>query len=110
MIGASEPISVRISHSLGQAEAKRRIDSALAAIHREVAQYVKSLDYHWDEDRLEFRAAILLQVISGHIDVYDDHVQIEFTLPRLLHMAARKIAGRIESRGATLLEGPKGRS
>lgn len=107
MIGGSEPISIRISHRLGRAEAKRRLDSSLAAIQREVAQYVKSLDYRWEGDRLAFSAAILLQAISGHVDVYDDHVQIEFTLPRLLHIAARKIVGRIENRGAALLEAPR---
>lgn len=107
MIGATEPISVRISHHLGRVEAKRRIDGSLAAIRREVAPYVRSMDYQWVGYRLEFRTGVLLQAISGHIDVHDDHVRIEFVLPGLLHIAARAIVGRIENRGAALLEGPK---
>ena len=107
MIGPSEPISIRISHRLGRDEAKRRIDDGLAAIRRDAAQYVRSLDYQWQGYRLDFSAAILFQTIAGHIDVEDDVVRIEFMLPRLLHLAARSIIGRIESRGAALLEGPK---
>jgi hypothetical protein len=109
MIGASEPISIRISHQLGRDEAKRRIDDGLTAIRREVAQYVRSLDYQWQDYRLDFRATILFQAIAGHIDVDEDFVRIEFMLPRLLHLAAKRIVGRIESRGTALLEGPKRR-
>ena len=109
MLTATEPITVTISHRLGREEAKRRIDQGLAAIRGEIAPYVKSLDYTWDDYRLDFRVLAMMQTITGRIEVYDDFVKIELALPRLLHLLAKTIAGRIENRAATLLEAPKGK-
>jgi hypothetical protein len=107
MITATEPLVVTISHRLGREEAKHRIDSGLGAIRGEIAQYVKTLDYGWEDYRLDFRASVLLQSISGRIEVFDEFVRVELGLPRLLHLVAKTIIGRIEKRGAELLERPK---
>lgn len=107
MFGTGEPISVTISHRLGRDDAKRRIERGLDAVRAEALRYVASLDYRWEGYRLQFTAAVLRQTITGRLDVYDDCVRLEFMLPRLLHLAARTIAGRIERRGKALLEGPK---
>jgi Putative polyhydroxyalkanoic acid system protein (PHA_gran_rgn) len=107
MLSATEPLVVTISHRLGREEAKRRIDGGLDTIRRELAAYVKTLDYRWDGYSLDFQASAMLQTITGRIEVFDDHVRVELGLPRLLHLAAKAIAGRIERQGATLLEGPK---
>ena len=109
MLTATEPITVTISHRLGREEAKRRIDQGLASIRGEVAAYVKSLDYTWDDYRLDFRVVAMMQTITGRIEVYDDFVKVELGLPRLLHLLARTIKGRIENHAAALLEGPKGK-
>jgi hypothetical protein len=110
MLTATEPITVTISHRLGREEAKRRIEQGLASIRGEVAAYVKSLDYSWEDDyRLDFRVSAMMQTITGRIEVYDDFVKVELGLPRLLHLLARTIKARIENRAAALLEGPKGK-
>jgi len=109
MLTATEPITVTISHRLGREEAKGRIDQGLASIRSEVAAYVKSLDYSWDDYRLDFRVVAMMQTITGRIEVFDDFVKVELGLPRLLHLLARTIKGRIENRAAALLEGPKGK-
>jgi hypothetical protein len=109
MLTATEPITVTISHRLGREEAKRRIDQGLAAIRGEIAPYVKSLDYTWEDYRLDFRVLAMMQTITGRIEVYDDQVKVELGLPRLLHLLARTIKGRIENHAAGLLEGPKGK-
>jgi len=107
MMTAAEPIVVTISHRLGRDEAKRRIEEGLGAIRGELARYVKDMDYAWDGYRLDFRVSAMLQRITGRIEVYDEFVKVELALPRLLHLLARRITGRIEHRGAALLEGPK---
>ena len=107
MVSAEEPVVVTISHRLGRDEAKRRIERSLAAVQREAAQFVKSLDYAWTDFRLDFRAIALWQPITGRIDIYDESVRLELVLPRLLHLFAKTIAGRIERRGVALLERPK---
>jgi hypothetical protein len=107
MITATEPITVTISHRLGRDEAKRRIDNGLTAIRGELAQFVKSLELNWEGYRLDFRASVMFQTITGRIEIYEEFVRVELGLPRLLHLAAKTIAGRIQSRASSLLEGPK---
>jgi hypothetical protein len=107
MIGSGEPMVVTISHRLGREEAKRRIAGGLDAIRADVARYVKTLDYCWTDNRLDFRAVAMLQTITGRLDIGDDFVRVELGLPRLLHLVARTIAGRIEQRASALLEPPK---
>jgi hypothetical protein len=109
MMTAPEPIVVTISHRLGRDEAKRRIEDGLGAIRGEVARYVKEIDYSWDGYRLDFRLSAMLQAITGRLEVYEDFVKIELALPRLLHLFAQRIAGRIERSGADLLAAPKGK-
>src|SRR5260370_31778932 len=106
---ATEPITVTISHRLGREEAKRRIDQGLAAIRGEIAPYVKSLDYSWEDYRLDFRGSAMMQAITGRIEVYDDCIKVELGLPRPLHLLARTIKGRIENHPAALLAGPTGK-
>jgi hypothetical protein len=107
MLSTTEPITVTISHRLGREGAKRRIDEGLTSIRAEVAPYVKTLDYTWEDYRLDFRVVAMMQTITGRIEVYEDFVKVELALPRLLHLLAKTIAGRIENRAATLLEPPK---
>jgi hypothetical protein len=106
MITASEPITVTVSHRLGRDEAKRRIERGLGAIRTEISPYVKSVEYDWEGYRLNFRIGALMQRITGRIEVYEEFVRIELGLPRLLHLFAKTIAGRIERQGGALLRGP----
>ena len=99
MMTALEPITVTISHRLGREEAKRRIDSGLSGIRGEVAQFVKTLDYRWQDYRLDFHASVLLQSITGQIEVFDDFVRVELGLPRLLHLVAKTIAKAAQTYG-----------
>jgi hypothetical protein len=107
MITATEPVTVTISHRLGRDEAKRRIDSGLGTVRTELGQFVKSLDYGWEDYRLDFRATAMFQTITGRIEVDEEFVKVELDLPRLLHMLAKTIAGRIEKTATVLLEKPK---
>jgi hypothetical protein len=104
MLSPAEPIVVTISHRLGRDEAKRRIEDGLGSIRGEIAPYAKSVNADWHGYRLDFRVSAMMQAIAGNIDVHEDHVRIELALPRLLHMVAKRLAGRIEQQGAALLE------
>ena len=110
MMTSNEPITVTISHRLGRDEAKRRIDNGLATIRAELGAYVRSLDHSWDGYTVSFRASALMQTVTGRIEVYEEFVRVELGLPALLRLAAKPIVGQIESRGAALLEGPKGKT
>jgi hypothetical protein len=57
----------------------------------------------WEEDRMIFRVRALGQAASGHLDVADDHVRLEVTLPWLLQRFAEVAQVAIKNRGSLLL-------
>ncbi len=99
-----EPLVVTISHRLGRAEAKRRLDAGLDHIRALAAPYVSALDLAWREDRLDFHISALAQRIEGSIEVEDELIRVEIGLPVLLRLLAAPIADRIQGEGRLLLE------
>jgi hypothetical protein len=57
----------------------------------------------WEQDRMIFRVRALGQAASGHLDVADDHVRLEVTLPWLLQRFAEAAQTAIRNRGNLLL-------
>ncbi len=102
----SAPLVVSIPHKLGREEATRRLKTGLG---RAAAQLpIMSVDEErWDGDRMMFRVRALGQAIGGNVDVADDHVRIEVTLPWLLQKFAQAAQAAIKSRGQVLLDKPK---
>jgi hypothetical protein len=99
----SQPLVVSIPHRLGQAEALRRLQGGLT---RAAAQFpVLQVDEEqWAGDRMTFRVRALGQAASGTIDVADDHVRLEVTLPWLLQKFAQVAQAAIRARGQLLLD------
>lgn len=102
----SAPLVVSIPHRLGREEATRRLKGGLT---RAASSFpVLNVDEErWDDDHMSFRVHALGQVASGHIDVAEDHVRLEVTLPWLLQRFAQMAQRAIRDRGALLL-GKKG--
>jgi hypothetical protein len=98
----SEPLIVSIPHRLGREEAVRRIKGGLSRAAASVP--VLSVDEErWEGDRMFFRVRAIGQAASGQIDVADDHVRLEVTLPWLLQRFAEKAQSLIRERGQLLL-------
>ena len=55
-------------------------------------------------DQMTFRVRALGQAAAGRVDVTDDHVQLEVTLPWLLHKFAKVVQQTIAGRGRILLD------
>jgi hypothetical protein len=53
---------------------------------------------------MSFRVRALGQVAAGAVEVADDHVQLQVTLPWLLHKFAQVVQQTIAGRGRILLE------
>ena len=102
----SAPLVISIPHSLGREEATRRLKTGLT---RAAAQLpVISIDEErWDGDRMLFRVRALGQAIGGNVDVADDVVRVELTLPWLLQKFAQAAQAAIKARGQLLLGKPK---
>jgi hypothetical protein len=98
----SVPLVVSIPHRLGREEACRRLKTGLTRAASSVP-VLKVDEERWDGDRMIFRVRALGQAASGHVDVEDDHVRVEVTLPWLLQRFAEVAQAAIKKRGNLLL-------
>ena len=96
------PLIVSIPHSLGREEATRRLKAGLTRTASSIP-VLKVDEERWEEDRMIFRVRALGQAASGHLDVADDHVRLEVTLPWLLQRFAEAAQVAIQNRGKLLL-------
>ena len=98
----SAPLIVSIPHRLGREEATRRLKSGLTRAASSVP-VLKVDEERWEQDRMIFRIRALGQAASGHLDVADDHVRLEVSLPWLLQRFAETAQVAIRNRGNLLL-------
>jgi hypothetical protein len=99
----TEPLIVKLPHKLGKEEALRRVKPALGKASASFPMLVVEHE-SWAGDRMSFRVRALGQLAAGHVDVAEDHVQLEVTLPWLLHKFAQAVQQTITGRGRVLLE------
>jgi hypothetical protein len=98
----SAPLIVSIPHRLGREEATRRLKTGLTRAASSVP-VLKVDEERWEDNRMIFRVRALGQAASGHLDVADDHVRLEVTLPWLLQRFAEVAQAAIKARGNLLL-------
>jgi hypothetical protein len=100
----SQPLVVMIPHRLGREEAVRRLKSGLATARASYSALLTIQEETWTGDRLAFRVSAIGQTANGLIDVADDHVRLEVTLPWLLAKIAEKFTPAIRKEGVLMLE------
>jgi Putative polyhydroxyalkanoic acid system protein (PHA_gran_rgn) len=100
----SQPLVVTIPHRLGREEAVRRLKSGLATARANYSALLTINEETWTGDRLAFRVSAIGQNANGLIDVADDHVRLEVTLPWLLAKIAEKLTPAIRKEGVLMLE------
>jgi hypothetical protein len=98
----SAPLIVSIPHRLGREEATRRLKAGLTRAATSIP-VLKVDEERWEENRMVFRVRALGQAASGHLDVADDHVRLEVTLPWLLQRFAEIAQVAIRNRANLLL-------
>jgi Putative polyhydroxyalkanoic acid system protein (PHA_gran_rgn) len=98
----SAPLVVSIPHRLGREEAMRRLKAGLTRAATSIP-VLKVDEERWQDNRMVFRVRALGQVAAGHVDVEDDHVRLEVTLPWLLQRFAEVAQVAIQNRGRLLL-------
>ena len=99
----SEPLVITIGHKLGKEEALRRVKPALSKAS-ESFPVLKVEEELWSGDRMDFRVRALGQVAAGNVQVTEDHVRLEVTLPWLLQKFGEMVQKTISGRGRILLE------
>ncbi|MFG3598037.1 polyhydroxyalkanoic acid system family protein [Bradyrhizobium sp. RDI18] len=98
----TKPLVVSIPHSLGREEAMRRLKTGLSRAASSVPMLTVD-EERWEDNRMIFHVRALGQGAAGHVDVADDHVQVEVVLPWLLQRFAEAAQAAIRSRGQLLL-------
>jgi hypothetical protein len=97
------PLVVIIPHGLGRDEALRRMKPALgkASLGFPVLKVEEEV---WSGDRVDFRVRALGQVAAGNVQVGEDNVRLEVTLPWLLQKFGEVVQRTIQGRGRVLLD------
>jgi hypothetical protein len=98
----SAPLVVSIPHQLGREEAMRRLKGGLSRAAASVP-VLKVDEETWDDNRMMFRVRAMGQAATGNLQVADDHVRLEITLPWLLQRFAEAAKAAITQRGNLLL-------
>lgn len=96
-------ITISISHQLGRAEARRRIEAGFAKIIHQLPGSGGACSERWDGDRLTFSVAAMGQTVAGVVSVLDASVTMEIELPGVLGMIASGLQGRLQKMGQLLL-------
>jgi hypothetical protein len=96
------PLIVSIPHHLGREEATRRLKAGLTRAASSIPMLHVD-EERWEESRMIYRVRALGQAVWGHLDVADDHVRLEMTLPWLLQRFAEAAQAAIQHRGKRLL-------
>ena len=100
----SKPLFVSIPHRLGKDEATRRLQSGLANARTHFGHLFTLQEETWSGNNLAFRLTARGQAIGGTIDVFDDRVDLQVTLPWLLAKLAETIQPLIRREGTLMLE------
>jgi Putative polyhydroxyalkanoic acid system protein (PHA_gran_rgn) len=100
----NETIKVSISHHLGKGEAVRRIKEGFAHTSGHLGPMIAIEQQTWEGDTLRFRVRALGQTAAASIEVLEDSLRIEVSLPSLLAKAANRLLSVLRKEATRLLE------
>ncbi len=102
----ANPTIIDIPHTLGRAEARRRMKARIGELPAHIPGGVAEVAAHWpSEDRMAIEVKALGQTVSATADVTDDHIRVALILPPMLGLFADRIRDVIARKGGTLLLG-----
>lgn len=100
----SAPLQVSLPHRLGKDEAVRRLRTGLERAQTHYRAVIAVDEAVWTGDRLALRVRALGQSASAIVDVLDDCVRLEVSLPWLLAKFAERIVPTIRKEATLMLE------
>jgi hypothetical protein len=100
----SDTVSVVISHHLGKEEAIRRLKEGFARTSGHLGPVIAMEQETWEGDTLRFRMRAIGQIAAGTIEVLEDALRIELSLPWLLAKAAKRLLPILRKEATLLLE------
>ncbi|SEQ85079.1 Putative polyhydroxyalkanoic acid system protein (PHA_gran_rgn) [Faunimonas pinastri] len=100
----AKPVVVDVQHSLGQAEARRRVEKGFGSVRDQIAPKGLAVEERWENDQLLFKTGAFGQNIAGRIQVLENIIRIEVDLPWLLASMAQPLTAKLQGVGQLLLE------
>ncbi|AMN44089.1 polyhydroxyalkanoic acid system family protein [Rhodoplanes sp. Z2-YC6860] len=100
----TKPLVVCIPHRLGKDKAIDRLKGGLDRAARDFKQVITIEQQVWTGDSLSFHIRAVGQFASGNLQVFENFVRLEVTLPWLLAKLAERLAPALEQQGKLLLE------
>ena len=100
----SDTVTIIVGHRLGKAEATRRLKQRLADTKGHLGSMIAIEQETWAGDTLRFRMRALGQAAATTIEVLEDALRIEVSLPWLLAKAAKRFLPILRKEATLLLE------
>jgi hypothetical protein len=100
----SDNVTVLVNHDLGKVEAIRRLKEGLARTKGQLGSMIAVEDETWDGNILRFRMRALGQTAGATIEVLEDALRIEVSLPWLLAKVVKKLLPALRNEATRLLE------
>jgi hypothetical protein len=99
----SDTVTAIVGHRLGKVEAVRRLREGFARTNGKLG--LIAIEHEtWDGDTLRFRMRALGQTAAASIEVLEDAIRIEVSLPWLLAKAAKRLLPILRNEAMLLLE------
>ncbi len=100
----SDIVTVIVGHHLGKVEAVRRLKESFARTDGHLGPMIAVEQETWEGDTLRFRMRALGHTAAASIEVLDDVLRIEVSLPWLLAKAAKRLLPILRKEATLLLE------
>jgi len=100
----SDRVSVVVGHRLGKDEAVRRLKEGFARSKGHLGELIAVELETWEGDTLRFQMRALGQNAAGSIEVLEDALRIDVSLPWLLAKAAKRLLPLLRTQATLLLE------
>ena len=100
----SETVTVIVGHRLGKVEAVRRLREGFARTSGHLGPMIAMEQETWEGDTLRFRMRALGQTAAASIEVLEDALRIEVSLPWLLAKAVKRLLPILRKQATLLLE------
>jgi hypothetical protein len=100
----SDRVTLIVGHRVGKVEAVRRLKESFARTKGHFGEMVAIDQETWEGDTLRFHMRALGQTAAGTIEVMEDALRIEVSLPWLLAKAAKQLLPILRNQATKLLE------
>jgi len=100
----NETVTIIVNHRLGKDEAVRRLKEGLANANGRLGSMIAIDQQNWQGDTVSFRMRALGQSAAASIEVLEDALRVDVSLPWLLAKAAKRLLPVLREQATLLLE------